>query len=201
MKNKTILIVSVTVLWLLAAVCSLVTQESNVSWSYGYDAAEEGRVSVGEGTASLFYGPSPGGDTQVVLHCGGREWDALIPSGFTGCRSVFPAGSEHVGAAFSHENRLDTVVLFAAAGATVFEHVLALDSGLHRVAHLETDGADGLNLVVSAFDKTTLSRVPLPGHTARFLQHPEIGGAAFYGAQFRLDTPAGTFRAGAHSPI
>lgn len=196
-KNKRILTLSVTGLWLLLAVFTLLRdREANIPvWSQYTGEEAETRLNIEQGLASVVYGPLASGDTQVVLHHPKGDVEAVLPpSVSTQSASVFPAGDKRLGVLFREMGKLDTVVLFTENRASVFENVLALDTENDRIAYLQADAQSKLDLVISTLDRIDLQRRELEAHTAEFLDHPEIERAGFEMRVFWLRTPFGLIK-------
>lgn len=194
-KNKLLLYVSVTFLWLAVVVFTLMEEKSNVSaWSsFGEGGQTTEQVSIESGLASVLYGPLATGDTQVTLNYGKGEVSTVLENGdgAMACRSVFPAGDRHVGVAFHDANNLDTVVMFAENAAYVFENVVALDTEHDRIASIQANAQHKLDLVISNFEKTVSLRLELKDHPVSFLENPQIDSAEFTKAHFRIRTALG----------
>jgi len=196
-RNKLLLYVSVTSLWLAVVVFTLIQEKSNVSaWSsYAEDEQPMGQVSLESGLATVLYGPLATGDTQVTLNYGKGEVSTTLPAseGHMACRSVFPAGEKHVGVAFSDQNKLDTVVMFAENSAQVFENVVAIDTRLDRIASIQANAQHKLDLIISNFEKTMTVTMELKDHPVSFLENPQIDSAEFSRTHFKIRTAFGAF--------
>jgi len=192
-RKKVFLYVSVAFAWVFILMCTFLQDHSNGNAWDDYSFGGESNEIALENGASIHYGLLSTGDTQVTLQYGKYEVEAIVPDEQAAFHTLFPAGSRHVGISFSEPGNLDTLVLFDASQAYVFQHVVAIDSDSGRIAHLQTGHADGVDLVISTFDQNEISRVTLVGHDASFLVDPQIQSAYFSGVDFKLSTVSGIF--------
>lgn len=194
-RKKILLYVSVAFVWSFIVMCTLVQDHSHHVPSWHEELGETKQVAL-EGGGSIFYGPLATGDTQITLQFNHSEVNTVIPEKAEElvCRSVFPAGKKHVGATFEKEKGLDTMVLFSSSEAYVFNHVVALDSDMGRVACLQTNEFDSLSLVISTFDKIIIKKIELKGLKPMFLENPQIESALFIRSEFKLDTAFGSYK-------
>ena len=200
-RKKVFLYVSAAFAWGFILMCTFLQDHSN---SYSWDdypfGGENNEIALENG-ASIHYGILSTGDTQVTLQYGTYEVATVVPDERINYHALFPAGSEHIGLSFSEPGSLDTLVLFDASQAYVFQHVVAMDSDSGHIANLQINHNDGVDLVVSTFDQNEVSRITLTGHDASFLTNPQIVSASFSAFDFKLRTPLGAFVTNIGSPI
>ena len=199
-RKKAFLYVSAAFAWVFILLCTFLQDHSNGnSWDDYFDG-ESNEIALENG-ASIHYGVLSTGDTQVTLQYDKYKVGAIVPDEQATFHALFPAGPKHLGISFSEPGNLDTLVLFDASEAYVFQHVVAVDSDSGRIANLQVNHADGLDLVISTFDQNEIDRITLDGHDASFLTDPQIKSAYFSDADFRLHTALGTFVANIASAI
>jgi hypothetical protein len=200
-RKKVFLYVSVAFAWVFILLCTFLQDHTNGnSWEDYSFSGENNEITLDKG-ASIHYGSLSTGDTQVTLQYGKYEVEAIVPNERVAYRALFPAGNKHIGVSFSEPGNLDTLVLFDASQAYVFQHVVAMDSDSGRVANLQTNHNGGVDLVVSSFNQAEISRITLDGHDASFLAEPQIQSAFFSLGSFRLNTALGAFVLNTALPI